>query len=188
MTPLSSPSPLVSILAFDASNQLAVRNVKSGSELAFVDIDLESASLRLNKAFPETTPPVEYTAFDLNGQSYVLYFCQVSGASTETTVQFRSIECLEKTPARPHGGACGEPKGAIGPYLIDVPVPAPGEKATSSISFAQKRSAIRRSMPRTGTRVPSTNQSYAPRSKRGHASTNAPRRPRSPSTSAPYAM
>ena len=55
----ASPT-LFALLAFNASNQLAVRRLGSKFGLAFTGSDIAMATTRLEASFPTHTPPAEY--------------------------------------------------------------------------------------------------------------------------------
>ena len=62
----SPPAPaLIAILAFNASNQLAVRRLGSKAGLPFTGTDLAMATARLESSFREHTAPAENFSADV---------------------------------------------------------------------------------------------------------------------------
>ena len=57
---VSAPPTYFALLAFNASNQLAVRRLGSKIGLAFTGSDLAMATGRLEDSFPKHTAPAEY--------------------------------------------------------------------------------------------------------------------------------
>jgi 4-hydroxy-3-methylbut-2-en-1-yl diphosphate reductase len=118
--PAADRAGLVALLAFNASNRLAVRRTGPRAALAFTGGDLASATGRLESAFSAHTPPAEYFSVDAGGRSYRVFFTQVSGPPSLPGIVFEPIETLE-------ADAAGlEPPlpailGALEPHLIDVP-------------------------------------------------------------------
>ena len=94
----SLPS-LVCLLAFNGSNQLAVRQLGSKAGLAFTGTDLAMATTRLAGAFPSHTPPAEYFTADANGRCYRVFLVQVHDAARDREIAFYSIESLQAQPA-----------------------------------------------------------------------------------------
>ena len=91
--------PLTAVLAFNASNQLAVRRLGSKVGLPFTGTDLAMATARLASAFPTHTPPAEYFSADAGGRSYRVFFVQVDGASADAEIGFQSLDDLAAQPA-----------------------------------------------------------------------------------------
>ena len=65
-----SASALCCILAFNASNQLAVRRLGGKTGLAFTGSDLAMATARLESVFREHTTPLEYFSSNAGGRSH----------------------------------------------------------------------------------------------------------------------
>ena len=99
MSPASVPATaLVAVLAFNASNQLAVRRLGSKAGLPFTGTDLAMATSRLESSFREHTDPTEYFSAVAGGRSYRVFFAQVGGISMDAEVGFHSIESLLAQP------------------------------------------------------------------------------------------
>lgn len=96
--PASLPS-LACILAFNDSNQLAVRKLGSKAGLPFTGTDLAMATARLESAFKDHTPPAEYFSADAGGRNYRVYFVQAAGDAADGEIEFWSIEKLAANPA-----------------------------------------------------------------------------------------
>jgi len=101
------------ILAFNPSNQLAVRAVADGWDPAFVGGDAER---RISDAFPRHTPPVEFFQVD-DDRPRRVFFSQVSGPAAPA-IEFRSLDELAAAPVTPGLGAI---LGRLDPYLIEIP-------------------------------------------------------------------
>jgi 4-hydroxy-3-methylbut-2-en-1-yl diphosphate reductase len=91
---VAAPTSLFALLAFNASNQLAVRRSGSRFGLAFTGSDLAMATQRLEGCFAQHTAPVEYFAADVGERSYRVFFAQVSGSAADAEVVFLSLEQL----------------------------------------------------------------------------------------------
>jgi 4-hydroxy-3-methylbut-2-enyl diphosphate reductase len=119
MTPASQPA-LVAILAFNASNQLAVRRLGSKAGLAFTGSDLTMAKARLDGALSAHTEPAEYFSANAGGRSYRVFFVQAQGAATDQEIIFSS---LDELTARPEALAPSLAKiiAELEPYLVEIP-------------------------------------------------------------------
>src|SRR5687768_13835362 len=95
---VSAPPSLFALLAFDASNQLAVRRLGSKMGLAFTGSDLAMATARLESSFPVHTPPAEYFACDAGGRNYRVFFTQVRGVPADAEIVFVSLDALAARP------------------------------------------------------------------------------------------
>ena len=115
-----SAHPQVVILAFNASNQLAVRRAGSRLGLAFVGADAAMAINRLKECFAEYTEPVEYFTSHEGAMHYRVYFCQVPPAAGDSDVNFQSLEELDRQKAA-LDPALTAVLGAIDPHLIEIP-------------------------------------------------------------------
>jgi len=102
------------LLAFNSSNQLAVRPRADGWEPAFRGPDAAAA---LAAAHPEHTAPAEYFTAPLDGGRLRVWFSQVQGPPAPG-VEFRSLDDLEAGPVSP---ALAAALGQIDPYLIEIP-------------------------------------------------------------------
>ena len=118
--PASAPPNLVCIFAFDANNRLAVRLLGSKAGLAFTGTDVAMATARLKGAFAVHTAPVEYYTATAGGRSYRVCFAQVTGASADSEIEFRSIEKLTAAPAMlaPSLAALLD---HLEPHLVEIP-------------------------------------------------------------------
>lgn len=88
--------PIICVLVFDSSNQLAVRISKSMTSLAFVDTETSSARVQLNENYPAHTEPVEYFSLEIGHITYQVHFSQVTDSSSrDTEIRFQSIETLQ---------------------------------------------------------------------------------------------
>jgi 4-hydroxy-3-methylbut-2-enyl diphosphate reductase len=119
-TVAAPPAALTAVLAFNASNQLAVRRLGSKAGLPFTGTDLAMATARLASAFPTHTPPAEYFSADAGGRSYRVFFVQVDGASADAEIGFQSFDDLAAQPAAlaPSLTVLLE---KLDPFLVDIP-------------------------------------------------------------------
>jgi len=108
------------MLAFDASNRLAVRKLGSKQGLAFTGSDAKMATQRLEGAFAEHTPPVEFFSISAGGRDYRVHFTQVRGTPLDPEIVFGSIDGLQ---ARPESLApsLSAILGGLDPHLIHIP-------------------------------------------------------------------
>jgi 4-hydroxy-3-methylbut-2-enyl diphosphate reductase len=111
---------LFAILAFDASNQLAVRKLGSKLGLAFTGSDLAMAEARVKSSFSTPTQPAEYVSTEAGGRFYRVFFVQVNGTPMDSEICFRSLEALEAEPAALAPSLLGLIK-QLDPYLVDIP-------------------------------------------------------------------
>ena len=93
--PSTDPSTLCVLLAFNTSNQLAVRRAGTKVGPAFVGADESMALARLNVAFPTCTTPVEYFTCHVNTTPYRVFFTQVKETPLDPEVEFQTLERLE---------------------------------------------------------------------------------------------
>jgi 4-hydroxy-3-methylbut-2-enyl diphosphate reductase len=118
--PAADRSEAVVLLAFNASNRLAVRRTGGNADVAFSDRDLAGAIRRLESVFAAHTEPAEYFLVEAGRRAYRVFFTQVTGAPADPEIAFEPIENLQ-------AGASGlaSPLGAIlealEPHLIDIP-------------------------------------------------------------------
>jgi 4-hydroxy-3-methylbut-2-enyl diphosphate reductase len=116
----AAPAPLVAILAFNASNQLAVRRLGSKSGLAFTGTDLAMATARLSSSFQQHTPPAEYFSCAAGGRSYRVFFVQVAGTPADAEIHFAALDALSADPAGLAPALATMLEG-LDPYLVDIP-------------------------------------------------------------------
>ena len=116
----AAPAALVAILAFNQSNQLAVRQLGAKAGLPFVGTDLAMATARLQSAFNAHTPPTEYFATNSGGRTYRVFFTQVAGNATDAEVVFHSLESLALQPNLT-APALATLLAALDPYLVEIP-------------------------------------------------------------------
>jgi len=111
---------LCAILAFDASNRLAVRRLGSKSGLAFTGTDLAMATARLESSFRDHTPPAEYLTATAGGRSYRVFFAQVSGTPADSEIVFAPLDALAAAPAA-LAPSLAALLPALEPHLVDIP-------------------------------------------------------------------
>lgn len=92
---MSVPAQAV-ILAFNASNQVAVRAAGTKLGLAFVGADEAMATARLESCFKAHTPAAEYFTCHAGALAYRVFFVQVTGEPADTEVGFHSLESLDQ--------------------------------------------------------------------------------------------
>lgn len=114
-----SPAPCI-LLAFNASNQLAVRRTDAGTGPAFADADLPAAIAQMQACFARHTPPSEYFSCEPEGQRHRVFFTQVDGPPAEGEVEFCSLDQLDgrRGQLRPLLAAVLD---RVEPYLIEIP-------------------------------------------------------------------
>lgn len=117
---VAAPPSLFAMLAFNGSNQLAVRQLGSRIGLAFSGSDEAMAASRLGSAFPTHTLPAEYFAIDAGGRHYRVFFTQVCGAPADPEIVFRSLDALAAQPALLAPSLAALLQG-IDPHLVDIP-------------------------------------------------------------------
>ena len=108
------------ILAFNASNQLAVRRSGAGAGLAFTGPDLAAATRGLEGAFPGHTVPRAYYSSVGGDHSYRVSFAQVDGPALDPEIEFWSVEALEQRPEALAPALAGVVAG-LENHLIDIP-------------------------------------------------------------------
>ncbi len=116
---MSVPAQVV-ILAFNPSNQLAVRAAGTRLGLAFVGADEAMATARLEGCFKEHTPAAEYFSCTAGALSYRVFFTQVTGAPGDSEVDFYSLEQLDRQKAAQAGSLAAVLAG-LEPHLIEIP-------------------------------------------------------------------
>lgn len=115
-----SPPALVAILAFNASNQLAVRRLGSKAGLAFTGSDLPMATGRLESSFRDHTPPTEYFSCDAGGRSYRVFIAQVTGRPTDSEIVFQSLDELTAAPSS-RAPSLAVILEHLEPHLVEIP-------------------------------------------------------------------
>ena len=121
MSTVAAPTAaLTAVLAFNASNQLAVRRLGSKAGLPFTGTDLAMATARLASAFPTHTPPAEYFSADAGGRNYRVFFVQVAGTSADREIDFQSLDALAAQPAA-LAPSLTVLLGKLDPFLVDIP-------------------------------------------------------------------
>ena len=117
---LSAPSARCVLLAFNASNQLAVRTTGTGLDHAFAGTDEARALARLETDFPTHTPPAEQFTCMIDDQACRVFFTQVHGAPADGEVSFRTLEELAaaRTMLTP---ALASVLERLEPHLIEIP-------------------------------------------------------------------
>jgi 4-hydroxy-3-methylbut-2-enyl diphosphate reductase len=113
-------STLCCVLAFNPSNQLAVRRLGSKAGLAFTGSNLAMAIERLAAALPQHTEPKEYFSATAGGRNYRVFFAQVQSQPIDPEIEFQSIEQLSANPASLAPSLAGLVE-KLDPYLIEVP-------------------------------------------------------------------
>ena len=116
---MSAPSQVV-ILAFNTSNQLAVRRAGTRLGLAFVGADEAMALGRLEACFKDHTPPAEYYACTAGALSYRVFFSQVDAAPADAEVAFFSLEQLVQQRAA-QAQSLQAVLAELEPHLIEIP-------------------------------------------------------------------
>lgn len=121
MSPVVAASPtLFALLAFNASNQLAVRRLGSKIGLAFTGSDLAMATSRLDAAFQSHTPPAEYFSCAVGDRNYRVSFAQVDGAPADPEIHFQSLEVLAAVPET-LAPSLATILGELEPHLVEIP-------------------------------------------------------------------
>lgn len=116
---MSAPSQVV-ILAFNTSNQLAVRRAGTRLGLAFVGADEGMALARLEACFKEHTPPAEYYTCTAGALSYRVFFSQVDASPADAEVVFFSLEQLAQQRTALAQSLQAVLAG-LEPHLIEIP-------------------------------------------------------------------
>lgn len=117
---LSAPPSLCCLLAFNGSNQLAVRRLGRQAGLAFSGSDLAMATARLDAAFPEHTPPAEYFSTVTGERVYRVFFTRVDGPAGDREISFESIDQL--AAASPTlAPSLAQIVQELEPFLVEIP-------------------------------------------------------------------
>ncbi len=120
MPDLTPPPALCVLLAFNESNQLAVRQSGTKTGHAFVGAEEGMALARLRGNFPRHTPPAEFFTCEVNGPRYRVFFVQVDGQPTDGEVEFRTLEQLDGRRAQLAPSLIAV-LDQLEPYLIEIP-------------------------------------------------------------------
>ncbi len=116
---MSVPVQVV-LLAFNPSNQLAVRQAGPQLDLPFVGMDEATVAAQLTACFPDHTEPTEYFVYTVEGLTRRVFFAQVSGAPGDAGVAFFSLDQLaEKRSAL--SPALAAALDGLDPHLIEIP-------------------------------------------------------------------
>ena len=116
---MSAPTQVV-ILAFNTSNQLAVRRAGTRLGLAFVGADESMAVSRLESCFKEHTPPAEYFSCTAGALGYRVFFSQVDASPADAEVVFFSLEQLGQQRAA-QAQSLQAVLAGLEPHLIEIP-------------------------------------------------------------------
>ena len=111
---------MIILLAFNPSNQLAVRKNGPKHEPAFVCTDLEMVGVRLEAEFSAHTPPVEFYAIESGDSTYRVFFTQVKGAAADSGVAFKTLEQLQRQRDT-LAPVLATLLDQIDPFLIEIP-------------------------------------------------------------------
>src|ERR1051325_2094886 len=117
---IAAPPSLFALLAFNASNQLAVRRLGSKFGLAFTGSDLAMATSRLESSFPAHTVPAEYFSCAAAGRTYRVFFAQVVDPPADAEIVFESIDSLTSQPAR-LAPSLAILLQELEPHLVEIP-------------------------------------------------------------------
>ena len=121
MPPAAVETPaLTAVLAFNASNQLAVRASGLRFDLAFTGNDLAEAVNQLESAFPTHTPAAEYFSAEADGRNCRVCFTQVNGTPAGGGIVFQSLDDLA-AQQRKLTPALAALLGRLDPYLVEIP-------------------------------------------------------------------
>jgi 4-hydroxy-3-methylbut-2-enyl diphosphate reductase len=117
---VAAPPSLFALLAFNSSNQLAVRRLGGKRGLAFTGSDLAMATARLESSFPEHTTPVECFIAEVDGRGYQVLLVQVDGAALDSEIAFESIEALTAN-AGTMAPSLASIVAELEPHLVEIP-------------------------------------------------------------------
>ena len=120
MSTVAAPPSLFALLAFNGSNQLAVRRLGGKMGLAFTGSDIAMATSRLESSFRSHTAPAEYFTSEAAGRNYRVCFVQVLGDAADPEIAFESIERLLAMPASLAPSLAAVLRD-LEPYLVDIP-------------------------------------------------------------------
>jgi len=114
------PEAMCVMLAFNASNQLAIRKAGTRLGLAFVGADEAMARSRLAACFSSHTPPAEYFTCTAGALGYRVFFSQVTTEPADGEVVFFSLEQLEEQRSA-LASSLTAVLADLDPYLIEIP-------------------------------------------------------------------
>src|SRR4051812_28548486 len=117
---ISAPSAMCALLAFNANNQLAVRQAGTRLGLAFVGADEAMALARLETAFPAHTTPTEHFNLATAGPAYRVFFTQIQGHAADPEISFRTLDELQRLRAS-LAPALAAVLDQLEPHLIEIP-------------------------------------------------------------------
>ncbi|MFI5335777.1 MAG: 4-hydroxy-3-methylbut-2-enyl diphosphate reductase [Opitutales bacterium] len=126
---MSAPtrSDSVLLLAFNASNQLAVNRRQGALASPFQGAEATDAVAGLTATFPSFTPPVEYYQCAAGDHRWRVFLTQVGEPASGDVVEFRALETL--APGQePLDPALEAALAAIEPHLIEIPYLHLGEQ------------------------------------------------------------
>jgi len=116
---MSAPAPVV-LLAFNPSNQLAIRAAGPVLDLAFAGADEAAVAARLTACFPDHTEPTEYYSYTVDGLARRVFLAQVTGPALDATVSFHSLDQLAENRGYLSPALAGALAG-LDPHLIEIP-------------------------------------------------------------------
>jgi 4-hydroxy-3-methylbut-2-enyl diphosphate reductase len=119
-TAVAAPPSLFALLAFNASNQLAVRRLGSKMGLAFTGSDIAMATSRLESCFGQHTAPAEYFTSEAGGRTYRVFFVQVVGDAADAEIVFQSVDALSTRPDSLAPSLATLVRD-LEPYLVEIP-------------------------------------------------------------------
>jgi 4-hydroxy-3-methylbut-2-enyl diphosphate reductase len=117
---ISSPPAPCALLAFNASNQLAVRTDGVTFDHAFIGPDEGVTLSRLREIFSTHTLPAEHFTCTVDGLPCRVSFVQVQDAPADGTVLFRTLEQLN-APGVNLTPALAAVLAGLEPHLIEIP-------------------------------------------------------------------
>lgn len=120
MSTVAAPSALFAMLAFNQSNQLAVRRLGGKLGLAFTGSEMEMAVARLESSFPSHTVPAEYFATEAGARTYRVFFTQVLAEPADAEIVFESLDTLASRPEALAPSLAAVVRD-LEPYLVDIP-------------------------------------------------------------------
>lgn len=116
----TATNELVTILAFNPSNQIAVRRAGTRIGLAFVGGDLAMATERLEAHFKAHTRIAERFIRVHQDTAYRTCFTQVEGIPADDEVHFYSLDALAQSSAS-LAPSLAAVLNALEPFLIEIP-------------------------------------------------------------------
>src|SRR4051812_43200847 len=92
---LSAPPSHCVLLAFNANNQLAVRQIGPELDLPFVGSDESTAVAGLELTVPPHTFPAGHFRCSIDGPDYRVFFSQVRGEPVQADIAFHTLDDLQ---------------------------------------------------------------------------------------------